>query len=242
MVASWFDLSVVSGQTLIDRFNGIATALGLKAPLASPTFTGTVTAPTFAGALTGNASTATSAATLTTPRTINGVSFNGSAAITVTANTTNTLTLGSGLTGTSFNGSAAVTATVDATALNTVSKIVSRDASGNFAAGTITATLTGNVTGNLTGNVSGTTVTASGTVTGAGLTVGVNAVVGSRKTGWTAPTGTLERTTFATYTAPTISAAYTQAEVQAIAAHVQILSRRLAALETDLISHGLVGT
>lgn len=144
MVANWFDNSLVSGQSLIDRFTAIATALGLKAPLASPTFTGTVTAPTFVGALTGNASTATSAATLTTPRTINGTSFNGSANITVSASTTNTLTLGSGLTGTSFNGASAVTATVDATALNTVSKIVSRDAGGNFAAGTVTATLSGN--------------------------------------------------------------------------------------------------
>lgn len=43
-----------------------------KAALASPTFTGTVTAPTFAGALTGNASTATSAATATTA---NGVAW-----------------------------------------------------------------------------------------------------------------------------------------------------------------------
>ena len=41
-----------------------------------------------------------------------------------------------------------------ATSSNTVSTIVLRDASGNFAAGTITATLTGNVTGNVTGQVS----------------------------------------------------------------------------------------
>lgn len=215
MVTTWFDLSLVNGQTLLDRFNGIATALGLKAPLASPTFTGTVTAPTFVGALTGNASTATSAATLTTPRNINGVSFNGSANITITATATNTLTLGGFLTGTSYNGSAAVTAAVDATALNTVSKVVARDGSGNFAAGTVTVT---------------------------GLSVGANAVVGARKTGWVAATGTLERTTFATYTAPTISAAYTQAEVQAMANHIQILSRRLAALQADLTLHGLVGT
>jgi hypothetical protein len=40
----------------------LQTALNLKAPLASPTFTGTVTAPTFAGALTGNSSTATALA------------------------------------------------------------------------------------------------------------------------------------------------------------------------------------
>jgi hypothetical protein len=50
------------------------------------------------------------------------------------------------ITGTSFNGSAAVTAAVDATNLNTASKVVARDASGNFAAGTITATLTGSAT------------------------------------------------------------------------------------------------
>lgn len=42
---------------------GLATAsdLAAKAPLASPTFTGTVTATTFSGALSGNASTATTA-------------------------------------------------------------------------------------------------------------------------------------------------------------------------------------
>ena len=54
-----------------------------------------------------------------------------------------TLTLGSYLTGTSYNGSAAVTAAVDATSANTASKVVARDASGNFSAGTITASLTG---------------------------------------------------------------------------------------------------
>ena len=58
----------------------------------------------------------------------------------------NALTLGSYLTGTSFNGSAAVTATVDATTTNTALKVVARDASGNFAAGTITAALSGNAT------------------------------------------------------------------------------------------------
>ena len=41
------------------------TALNLKANLANPTFTGTVTAPTFSGALSGNANTATTATYLT---------------------------------------------------------------------------------------------------------------------------------------------------------------------------------
>jgi hypothetical protein len=48
-----------------------------------------------------------------------------------------------------------------ATASNTASKLVLRDSSGNFSAGTITATLTGNVTGNLTGNASGTALSVT---------------------------------------------------------------------------------
>ena len=48
-----------------------------------------------------------------------------------------------------------------ATASNTASKLVLRDSSGNFAAGTITATLTGNVTGNVTGNTSGTALSVT---------------------------------------------------------------------------------
>jgi hypothetical protein len=54
--------------------------------------------------ITGNAATAT---TLQTARTINGVSFNGSANISVNLN--NSLTAGNGLTGTTFNGGAAST-------------------------------------------------------------------------------------------------------------------------------------
>jgi len=50
-----------------------------------------------------------------------------------------TLTAGSFLTGGSFNGSAAVTFAVDATSANTASKVVARDASGNFSAGAVTA-------------------------------------------------------------------------------------------------------
>ena len=45
-----------------------------------------------------------------------------------------------------------------ATSANEVNKVVKRDGSGNFAAGTITANLTGNVTGNLTGNADSATV------------------------------------------------------------------------------------
>ena len=54
-----------------------------------------------------------------------------------------TLNVGAG----SFITVAADTVAVDATDANTASKVVARDASGNFSAGTITASLTGNVTG-----------------------------------------------------------------------------------------------
>ena len=63
--------------------------------------TGNITAPTFVGALSGNASTAT---TLQTARTINGTSFNGSANIT-TANWGTARTLIIGNSGKSVNGS-----------------------------------------------------------------------------------------------------------------------------------------
>ena len=51
-----------------------------------------------------------------------------------------TLTRGSYLTGNNYNGSSTTTWAVDATSANTGSKLVARDASGNFSAGTITAT------------------------------------------------------------------------------------------------------
>ena len=50
---------------------------------------------------------------------------------------------------------------VDATDLNTISTIVARDMTGNFAAGTITADLQGNVTGNLSGDVTSTSLLGS---------------------------------------------------------------------------------
>ena len=73
-------------------------------PLYYNASTDTLYAKYFNGAFVGNASTANSAATLTTARNINGTSFNGSADIT-TANwgTTRTITIGS--TGKSVNGS-----------------------------------------------------------------------------------------------------------------------------------------
>jgi hypothetical protein len=53
-----------------------------------------------------------------------------------------------------------------ATSANTANAIVSRDSSGNFSAGTITANLTGNVTGNVTGSASNNVLKAGDTMTG----------------------------------------------------------------------------
>jgi len=94
--------SVTVGTTAISLGASSTTLAGLTS----------VTSTTFVGALTGNASTAT---TLATARAINGVNFDGSAAITIKASTTNALTIGTGLTGTSFDGGSAVTIAVDST-------------------------------------------------------------------------------------------------------------------------------
>jgi hypothetical protein len=92
-------------------FGAGGTVLYSGGALGTPS-SGTLTNCTFP---TLNQSTTGSAATLTTARNINGVSFDGSAAITIAANTTNALTIGTGLSGTSFNGSGAVTVAIDST-------------------------------------------------------------------------------------------------------------------------------
>ena len=102
---------------------------------------------TVKGSLVGNA---TSATFLENPRTINGVSFNGGSNITVKSSTTNKLIKGDYLTGSDFDGSSEITWAVDATSSNIIGKVVVRNSSGGFAAGTITADLVGAVTGNVT--------------------------------------------------------------------------------------------
>jgi hypothetical protein len=99
------------------------------------------------GSLVGNA---TSATFLENPRTINGVLFNGGSNITVKSSTTNRLIKGDYLTGSDFDGSSEITWAVDASSSNIIGKVVVRNSSGGFAAGTITADLVGAVTGNVT--------------------------------------------------------------------------------------------
>lgn len=124
------------------------------------------TTANFSASISGNAGSATK---LQVPRKINGVDFDGTADITVSAALAKSLSRGTYLIGTatSFNGTNDVTFSVDATNVNTGGKIVARDISGNFSAGQITATsFVGDLTGSLTGDIkssNGVTVLDSGT-------------------------------------------------------------------------------
>ena len=129
------------------------------------------------GALSGNASTATTAGALTTGRTIaisgditaSGVTFDGTSGITLTS----AITTGS-IINADINASAAIVDTklatiatagkvsnsaTTATSANTGSAIVARDASGNFSAGTVTATSFVGNGASLTGLPAGYTIT-----------------------------------------------------------------------------------
>lgn len=78
--------------------------------------------------------TASAATRLATPRTINGVSFDGTANITISSTLTNALTFGNYITGSTFNGSAATTVNVDVGTVNepVPSKVVARDSNGDI--------------------------------------------------------------------------------------------------------------
>lgn len=101
----------------------------------------------FTGQLNGLADRATRLANL---RTINGVGFDGTSNITITAATNGSLTPGDHLLGDPFDGSSEKTWNIDAASANLPGKLVVRNNQGGFAAGTITADLVGNVTGNVT--------------------------------------------------------------------------------------------
>lgn len=134
---------------------GIITARGFTlAPATAPAGFGTLIAGInllslidIKGNVQGRAESANRFETL---RLINGVGFDGTTDITVKSSTTNYLVRGTGLTGSNFDGSVPTTWAVDASSNNLIGKIVIRDSSGDFSAGTITANLNGNVQGNVT--------------------------------------------------------------------------------------------
>ena len=108
-------LSTISTAGKVSNSATTATNLNTASAIVARDSSGNFVAGTITAALTGNASTAT---TLATPRAINGVNFDGSAAITIKASTTNALTIGTGLSlssGTTFDGSSAVTLSLTGT-------------------------------------------------------------------------------------------------------------------------------
>lgn len=143
--------TIVSGDVLISDtgVTSIATAAIVDADVnASAAIAGTKISPNFGsqnvqttgqfiGALNGNANTAT---TLLTARTINGVPFNGSANITLTANTPTNLIPGAFILGSSFNGGTERTWSVNASTNATANTVAARDGNGFCGFGVIELT------------------------------------------------------------------------------------------------------
>jgi hypothetical protein len=132
--------------------------------------------------ITGSAANWTTARTITLGGDLTGnVSIDGSANVTLTATiAADSVALGTDTTGNYVasitNGNyitggdggsegAGLTLAVDATTTNTASKVVARDSSGDFAAGTITAALSGNAS-TASAWATGRTITLTGDVTG----------------------------------------------------------------------------
>ena len=150
------------------------------------TLAGTATTTTNIPNLSGDITSANTVTTLATVNSNVGTFGNGGSIPTITVNAkglvtavsttavdpANDGTLTLATSGTGLSGSATFTAndsdnvaftvTSNATSANTVSTIVSRDGSGNFSAGTITATLSGNATS----ATSATSATTAGSCTG----------------------------------------------------------------------------
>ena len=144
----------------------------------------TLIAGTFEGALSGNATTASSAARLTTARLINGISFDGTADITIPTTSSSALSAGSGLRfaneGETYNGSAARTLSVDTNVVATITG--SQALTGKTYNGLTLATAAVGFT--VAGGTSSKTLTVSNTLTLAGtdsstLNIGTGGTLGS---------------------------------------------------------------
>jgi hypothetical protein len=160
-------LSVTNGDGILGNptITSNATNNNAANTIVSRDASGNFTAGTITATLSGNSSTATALQTartfaLTGDIAATAVSFDGTGNVSlVTAIQPNSVALGTDTTGNYVasvaSGSyitggavgsegATLTIAVDATTTNTASKVVARDTSGNFAAGTITADLDGN--------------------------------------------------------------------------------------------------
>jgi len=142
-----YSIDVGSGTITASNFTGTATKVGQDL-IRGNYLTGT----NYNGAVTTTWSVDADSANTASKVVVRDASGNFSAGtITATLNGTATkvsqdLIRGTYLTGTNYNGAGTTTWAVDADSANTASKVVVRDASGNFSAGTITASLTGTAT------------------------------------------------------------------------------------------------
>jgi hypothetical protein len=137
-----------------DITSGAVTAMHHDADFTYNPSTGSLSADVFIGALTGNATTATTASAVAANSVALGTDTTGNYIATGAVS-------GVGLSGSASSEGATFTVTSNATSANTVSTIVARDGSGNFSAGTITAALSGNATTATT--ATNVTVTANNT-------------------------------------------------------------------------------
>ena len=203
-----------SGST----FNGSGALTVSYNTIGAPSTTGTNASGTWNISISGNAATATSATSATTATNLAGGAANriayqtgsGATNFIVAPTVANTylewsgsafqwssnpvgtvtsITAGAYLTGGTITTSGTIA--VDATSANTASKVVARDASGNFSAGTITAALSGNATTattatNLAGGGAGQIPYNTGSGTTAFLAAGTSGFV-LRSNGTSAP-------------------------------------------------------
>ena len=130
-------IGVQSANTIYAAPNGINGAPSFRTLVAADI-------PTLNQNTTGNAASAT---ILETTRSINGVGFNGSADINITANTTNTITFNSSGTGatspTSFNGSSAKTISYNTIGASPIAGTTSLTTLGTITTGTWNASVIG---------------------------------------------------------------------------------------------------
>ncbi|MDH4444130.1 MAG: hypothetical protein QE267_03265, partial [Akkermansiaceae bacterium] len=162
--------NITASDTILSAINKLDGNAALKAPLASPIFTGTVTAPAFMGNVTGNISG--SAANFTGNLSGDVTGTQSATAISATTVTGKALTNFS-------SGAGNITATD--TILTAINKLNGNDAlkaplaSPSFT-GTVTApAFSGNVTGNISGSAANFTGNLSGDVTGTQSTTAISA-------------------------------------------------------------------
>lgn len=186
-ISSLASLTLATALAVADGGTGATTAAGAQTNLNVPSTTGTGAS----GSWNINAATATA---LQTARTINGVSFNGTANITLTAVSPNAVTFNNSGTGaasgTTYDGSTAVTLSYNTIGASPLAGSTSLTTLGTVGTGTWQGSIINSTYGGMGVNNGGRTLTLntnSGTITytlaGTTLTVANNASVSGTNTG-----------------------------------------------------------